>query len=187
LRFRQDARAFGENRRILPVLRARISVGENQRLVCGGSWPVATVLVRDWPGHKNDDVLVTTDLTLSAKAVIENYCLRWSIEETFGWAKSRLGLEDPHNRSERAVQHTAPMALSSYSFTVLWYVKWSKGRKLLPLRRAPWYKNKTTPSFSDMLATLRRQCWSVWISDQAKKERFDQKSLAPLIEIAGYG
>jgi hypothetical protein len=42
LRFRQDARAFGESRRILPVLRSRISVDESRRMVYGGSWPVAT-------------------------------------------------------------------------------------------------------------------------------------------------
>jgi hypothetical protein len=44
LRFRQDARAFGESRRILPVLRSRISVDESRRMVYGGSWPVATIV-----------------------------------------------------------------------------------------------------------------------------------------------
>ena len=39
----------------------------------------------------------------------------------------------------------------------------------------------------DMLATLRRQCWTIWVSDQAQRGRLDQKSLAPLLDIAGYG
>ena len=69
------------------------------------------VVIRGWPGHDNDDVLATTDLTMTARQAVELYCQRWSLEETFGWVKSRLGFEDPHNRTEHAVQRTAPMAL----------------------------------------------------------------------------
>jgi hypothetical protein len=145
------------------------------------------VVIRDWPGHTKDDVLVTTDLNLGAPAVIEGYCLRWSLEETYGWVKSRLGLEDPHNRTLRAVERTAPMALWAYSLVVCWYAQWSKRRTILPMRLAPWYTRKTSPSFADMLATVRRECWTIWISDQADKGRLDQKSLAPLLDVAGYG
>lgn len=145
------------------------------------------VIVRGWPGHDKDDVLVSTDLSLPAKAVIEGYCQRWSLEETFGWVKSRLGFEDPHNRVEHAVHRTAPMALWCYSLVVIWYAQWSRRRKHLPMRSGRWYRDKTAPSFADMLATLRRQCWSVWVCDQAEAGRLDQKSLAPLLDIVGYG
>ena len=117
----------------------------------------------------------------------EGYCERWSIEETFGWAKSRLGLEDPSNRTPRAVERTAPMALWAYSLVICWYAQWAKRRSILPLRFAPWYRGKTTPSFADMLASLRRDCWTIWISDQANKGRLDQKTLAPLLDVVGYG
>ncbi|MCX4244394.1 IS701 family transposase [Paraliomyxa miuraensis] len=53
------------------------------------------VVVRGWPGHVKQDVLVSTDLEKSAQQVVELYCLRWSLEETFGWVKSRVGFEDP--------------------------------------------------------------------------------------------
>ena len=155
----------------------KVSPGEQLRIV----------IVRDWPGHDKDDVLVSTDLSLRAEAVIEGYCQRWSLEETFGWVKSRLGFEDPHNRVEHAVQRTAPMALWGYSLTVIWYAQWSKRRRQLPMRAGRWYRDKTAPSFSDMLATLRRQCWSTWVSDQADAGRLDQKSLAPLLDVVGYG
>jgi hypothetical protein len=145
------------------------------------------VVVRDWPGHAKDDVLMSTDLTLGPAEIIEGYCCRWSLEETYGWVKSRLGLEHPHNRTQRAVERTAPMALWSYSIVVCWYAQWSKRRAKLPVRFAPWYVGKTIPSFADMLATLRRDCWTIWISDQANKGRLDQKSLAPLLDVAGYG
>lgn len=145
------------------------------------------VLIRNWPGHKRDDVLVSTDLELDAAQIIEGYCERWSIEETFGWVKSRLGFEHPQNRTPQAVERTAPMALWAYSIVVCWYVQWARARTKLPIRHAPWYRSKSAPSFADMLATMRRHCWTMWISDQADKGRLDQKSLAPLVEIAGYG
>lgn len=50
-----------------------------------------------------------------------------------------------------------------------------------------WQRDKTTPSFADMLTTLRRQCWTVWVSDRADAGRLDQKSLSPLLELVGYG
>jgi hypothetical protein len=155
--------------------------------IVGGGRALRFVLVRGWPGHQKDDVLVSTDLSMTAAEVIEGYCKRWSLEETFGWAKSRLGFEDPHNRTEHAVQRTAPMALWAYSIVVVWYVRWARRRKTLPMRLGSWYRDKTVPSFADMLATLRRQCWTIWVSDQAQRGRLDQKSLAPLLDVVGYG
>jgi hypothetical protein len=145
------------------------------------------VLIRDWPGHKKDDVLVTTDLSMSAEQVIENYCARWSLEETFEWVKGRLGFEDPQNRKEKAVQRTAPMALWAYSLIVYWYAQWSRARRYLPFRIDPWNRTKNYPTFADMLATLRREGWKVFISDRAVKGRFDRKYLEPLLEIAANG
>lgn len=130
---------------------------------------------------------MTTDLTLTAKEIIHQYCTRWAIEETFGWVKSRLGFEDPQNRTEPAAERTAPMALWTYSLVIQWYRGWSKGRKHLPFREAPWYTTKTMPSFADMLATLRRQSWTLWISDQVVNDRLDQKGLAPVLDVVGYG
>lgn len=155
--------------------------------VVGHSRLLRFVVVRGWPGHVKDDVLVTTDLTLGAAEIIKLYCKRWTVEETFHWVKDRLGFEDPHNRTERAVQRTAPMALWSYSLTIVWYAAWAKHRRRLPMRLAPWYRGKTTPSFPDMLATLRRESWTLWISDQAARDRLDQKHLEPLLDAVGYG
>jgi DDE superfamily endonuclease len=165
----------------------RVQVFDALWYIVGGSRTMRFVLVRDWPGHAKDDVLVCTDLTLSAKDIIEGYCERWSLEETFGWVKSRLGFEDPHNRTEHAVHRTAPMALWAYSIVIVWYAGWARNRKTLPFRQASWYRTKAAPSFADMLATLRRQCWTIWVSDQAKRTRLDQKSLAPLLDVIGYG
>lgn len=144
------------------------------------------VVVRDWPGHVKHDVLVSTDLELDAVQVIELYCKRWTLEETFHWAKSSLGFEDPQNRVERAVQRTAPLALWNYSLVLVWYLGWSARRSQLRIRSAPWYRGKTTPSFPDMLAELRRQSWGRWISDRAARKRLDHKSLEPLLDAVSY-
>ena len=167
--------------------RVRVQVFDALWYIVGSGRKLRFVLIRDWPGHAKDDVLVSTDLTLSAEEIIEGYCQRWSLEETFGWVKSRLGLEDPHNRTEHAVQRTAPMAFWAYSIVVVWYAQWARGRKSLPFRSARWYRHKTSPSFADMLATLRRHCWTIWVSDQAQRGRIDQKSMAPLLDLVGYG
>jgi hypothetical protein len=94
-------------------------------------------LIRGWPGHDKDDVLATTDLTMTATQAVTRYCYWWSEEETFGWVKSRLGFEDPQNRAEQAVQRTAPMALFVYSLVVYWYANRMKRRCSVPIRLAP--------------------------------------------------
>ena len=165
----------------------RVQVFEALWYIVGSSRRMRFVMIRGWPGHRHDDVLVSTDLTMSATDIIEGYCMRWSLEETFGWTKSKLGFEDPHNRTEHAVQRTAPMALWAYSIVVVWYLQWARRRRILPLRQGSWYRDKVAPSFADMLATLRRQSWTIWVSDQACRGRLDQKSLAPLLDVVGYG
>ena len=56
-------------------------IGAHQRLL-------RFILIRGWPGHDKDDVLLTTDLTMTAEQAIVWYCYRWSLEETFGWTRT---------------------------------------------------------------------------------------------------
>ena len=165
----------------------QVQVFEAQWYRTGHGRLLRFVLIRDWPGHNKDDVLVSTDLNMNAREIIEAYCCRWSLEETFGWAKGRLGLEEPQNRTEKAVQRTAPMALWIYSLVVYWYAGWSRKRSHLSFRTAPWNQSKRNPTFADMLATLRRESWTVWITDQADKNRFDQKYFDPLLDLVAHG
>lgn len=176
-----EASIYGKKRLV------RVQVFDALSYRVGRERPLRFVLIRDWPGHKKDDVLVTTDLSMTAAEIIEAYCARWSLEETFEWTKGRLGLEDPQNRTEKAVERTAPMALWIYSLVVYWYAHWSELRRHLPFRRDPWNKKKQNPTFADMLATLRRESWTIWISDQAGRRRIDQKVFEPLLEVAANG
>lgn len=113
--------------------------------VVAGGRLMRFVLIRGWPGHDDDDVLVTTDLMATPQQVIECYCLRWKLEVTFEDAKGKLGFEDPQNRTDLAVERTAPMALCVYSLTVIWFA--TVGHRLPGARvnSFPWYK-KTVPT-----------------------------------------
>ena len=96
----------------------------------------------------------STDLTLSPAEIIEVYAQRWSLEVTFHDAKGHLGLEDPPGRCRATVQRHTPVLFLLYSLIVLWFAQ--TGRRRWRPTRWPWYPRKTTPSFADMLATLRQ-------------------------------
>jgi hypothetical protein len=142
------------------------------------------VLVRGWPGHDKDDVLVGTDLTLDAAAIITRYCQRWSIEVTFEEVEGKRGFEDPQNRTDRAVERTAPMALWVYVLTVLWYLDRCGEHGSPPLPQRPWY-TKEVPAFSDMLAALRLTIWHAMIGGEAAQPSARPKCFeAWLLQIA---
>jgi DDE superfamily endonuclease len=153
--------------------------------VVSGGRPLRFVLVRGWPGHDQDDVFCSTDMSLSAKDIIRDYCLRWYIEVTFEETKGKLGFEDPQNRAERAVERTAPMALCVYTLTVVWYVTVGKNLKTARLPSFPWYSKKV-PAFSDMLAALRRETWHHEVLDPLPIGHHHQKSLAPMLDALAY-
>jgi hypothetical protein len=120
--------------------------------------PVAVVLVRDPAGQWRDEALVTTDPTASVAFVIEGYCRRWSVELAFFDSKQYLGLHDPRVRSERSVERAHPMAWFLESLVILWYcVDGHRGSHVA--RDRPWYQQKVTPTFTDMLGALRLQMW----------------------------
>lgn len=150
--------------------------------VAAGSDVVRLVMVRDFPGHEKDDVFVSTDPSLSPRHIIESFSRRWSLEVSFHEAKGKLGFEDPQNRTERAVERTAPLALISYSLTVLWYVQAGQRTRAAQLPTLPWYTHKAGTTFSDMLATLRRASWSERLFDPASSTSDLRKRLRPLVD-----
>ena len=150
--------------------------------VASGSERIRLVVVRGFPGHEKDDVFVSTDTKLSPRYVIETYSKRWSLEVTFHEAKGKLGFEDPCNRTERAVERTAPLALVSYSLVVLWHVLHGQRSRAARFPVMPWYAHKAGVTFSDMLATLRRASWRQRLFDPASSPRELQKRLQPLVD-----
>ena len=122
------------------------------------SEPVLVVLIRDPLGQWRDEALVATDPTVSAEFVIQGYCRRWSVELAFFDSKQYLGLHDPRVGSEKSVERAHPMAWFVGTLTILWYcLEGHEGSHVV--RDRPWYVQKVTPTFTDMLGALRLQRW----------------------------
>jgi DDE superfamily endonuclease len=164
------------------TVRVRVLVIDALWYVAAGSELMRLVVVRDFPGHERDDVFVSTDSTLSAKEIIERFSERWPLEHTFHESKGKLGFEDPQNRTERAVERTAPMALWAYTLVVLWYVETGQFLRAARLPVDPWYDRKTAPAFSDMLATLRRASWAQRLFDPRATAADLRKRIRPLVD-----
>jgi hypothetical protein len=64
-------------------------------------------------------------------------------------------MEDPQNQADRAVTRTAPFAGLIYALVVLWYAAEVRAGAAPTWPTRPWYRTKATPSFVDMLTTLR--------------------------------
>ena len=158
-------------------------------LVIDALWYVATgsdlvrhVVVRGFPGHERDDVFVSTDPTLSPRVIIESFARRWSLEVTFHETKGKLGFEDPQNRTERAVERTAPFAFIAYTLVFVWFVLHGQRSPAAKLPVMPWYTQKAGVTFSDMLAALRRASWRERLFDPAATTADLRKSLRPLVD-----
>lgn len=131
--------------------------------------PVTVVLVRDPAGQWRDEALVATDPTVSAAFVILGYCRRWSVELAFFDSKQFLGLHEPRVHSGRSVERAHPMAWFVGSLTVLWYcLKGHEGSHVVKDR--PWYSQKVTPTFTDMLSALRLQMWEYEVFGEAGED-----------------
>ena len=139
------------------------------------------VLVHDALGKRPDQMFYCTCLDWDARTILGFYAGRWSIEVTFENSKQLLGLEDPANRTEKAVQRTAPMALVLYSLSVLWFHLRGHGHVEFPHR--PWYRKKVEPSFADVLSTLRHQSWLEQKRRVQSKTALLKKFLAQLLRF----
>ena len=66
---------------------------------------------------------------------------------------------DARNRVEKAVKRTVPFGFLTQTITIAWYAVHGDPEADLATRRrsAPWYRQKTTVSYTDMLAALRRE------------------------------
>jgi hypothetical protein len=163
------------------TVKVRIVVIDALWYVAAHSELVRLVVVRDFPGHERDDVFVSTDPTIDAKVVIETFARRWSLEHTFHECKGKLGFEDPQNRTDRAVERTAPMALWLHTLIVLWYLATGQHSRAARQPAMPWYEKKA-PTFSDMLATLRRASWAQRLFDPCASVQTLRKRMRPLVD-----
>jgi hypothetical protein len=146
-----------------------------------GPGAVQVVLVRDPKGEWRKEALLCTDVSLSATEVIAGYCRRWSVEVAFCDAKQLLGFHDPQVWCAASVQRAAPLAWFVGTLLVVWYaLGGAEGEQAQ--RHRPWYKEKETPTFADMLAACRVQLWRHWLEAEGGSEVDREAKLTWLLE-----
>jgi hypothetical protein len=121
--------------------------------------PVTVMLIRK-PGRSEgfDVALASTDADATAAELIARYDSRWTIETCHQEAKAH-GVGQARNRVQRAVKRTVPFGFLTQTITITWYALHGDPQADLRARRlaAPWYRQKQTVSYTDMLAALRRE------------------------------
>jgi hypothetical protein len=144
--------------------------------------PVRVIVVIE--AGQPDTALVTTDLDTPAGQVIERYAARWAIEVAFSEAKNSTGVGEARNRTPRAVERTVPFGLFTQSIVIIWYQQSGHHPSVVRDRRAAsrWYTTKRVPSYSDMIAKLRRVLIAAQylpgVPDQPTPEEIDAVRLA---------
>ena len=117
------------------------------------------ILIRN-PGTTDgfDVALASTDTDAGGAQLITRYDTRWTIETCHQEAKAH-GVGDARNRVQKAVKRTVPFGFLTQTITIAWYQLYGNPQTDLHERRrtAPWYRQKTTISYTDMLAALRRE------------------------------
>ena len=121
------------------------------------------VLVRDTTGTHRDEYFFTTDVGLSASAVIGAYCGRWNIETTFQEMRSELGLETTRGWREKTVLRAAPCLFGLYTVVALLFHALPESKRSGGVE----WPGKTVTTFSDALAAVRRWLWAESLLPQA--------------------
>jgi hypothetical protein len=120
---------------------------------------VRWVYVQDLTGTHRDEYFYSTDVTMTAQQIIEEYTGRWNIETTFEDSRAYLGLESTRGWCARTVGRAEPCLLGLYSVVALLY--W-----LLPPEEqeqgAVAWEGKATVTFSDAITAVRRWLWARW-------------------------
>lgn len=119
---------------------------------------IQLVLIHDPAGKWRDELLLSTDVQLSASAVILGYMRRWSVEVCYWESKELLGLHDAQVWNPLAVQRAHPMAWFVGGLVLVWYARYGQQEEQAHWER-PWYKQKVGTTFADMLATMRLHLW----------------------------
>jgi len=90
-----------------------------------------------------EKILMTMDLKLSARMIVELYNLRWQIELFFKEMKSTLGMCHYRFRKFERVEHWVRMALLTYLY-LEWYRAQQLARRDLPEKEKQWWERQRT-------------------------------------------
>ena len=122
--------------------------------------PIRWVLIRDPNGQFETRALLCTDQDADPVQILTWFVRRWKVEVTFQEVRTHLGVETQRQWSDKAIARTTPILMGLFSWVTL-LAHQSRSDGSLPVRQAAWYA-KTTPTFSDAIALVRRRIWEHW-------------------------
>lgn len=151
--------------------------------------PIRGVLIRDPLGKFAPQALLCTDQEADPVQVLLWFTRRWQMEVTFHEVRAHLGVETQRQWSAQAIARTTPALLELFSLVTLVAHEHYRHQTtpLALMQVAAWY-TKTTPTFTDALALVRRHLWtqttfppSLWNADTEKVPRTLLTHLADLL------
>ena len=120
-------------------------------------WPICWVLIRDPQEPFKPQALLSSNLEYTPEQRLTWFVRRWTVEVTFEEARAHLGMETQRQWNDLAIAHTTPALLSLFSIiTLMAHFLIEKGTS--SVRRTAWY-TKAHPTFSDVMALVRRHLW----------------------------
>lgn len=133
---------------------------------------VRWVYVHDCTGTHRDEYFFTTDITMRPQQIVECYTQRWSIETTFQECREYLKLESTKGYGQQTVLRFTPCLFGLYTMVVLLYLQLPRPSRTL---RTVCWRGKSTVTFSDMMACVRRALWEQWcFHTQADSQEFSK-------------
>jgi hypothetical protein len=114
--------------------------------------------MQDHQTPKTPHARACAEYPASGADTASRYARRWSIEVCFRDVKQDLGGENPQSWKRKGPERAACLSLWLHAMTWCWYLtEHPAGDTWTP---RPWYPRKSTPSFLDALAALRRSLWT---------------------------
>lgn len=137
------------------------------------------VVVQDPAGIYATAYLLSTDTAATEEDILASYSHRWPLERTFQDCKQKLCIEKPQVQLPASVRRSVPFGMLIYSLVVTWYVLHGHDKAAGHRPAAdPWYPGNERPSFTDMIATLRRVSWAEGFVDLPSGDLSRRKTLA---------
>jgi hypothetical protein len=116
------------------------------------------ILVRDPAGVREPRAFLCTGLDATPEDIPGWFVQRWSVETTFQESRQHVGIETQRQWSDLAIARTTPALFGLFSLIATWAADANLAGDLRP-RTAAWY-SKDEPSFSDVIALVRRRFWA---------------------------
>lgn len=119
--------------------------------------PIRWLIVKDPTGELEPHAFLATDPDAAPADILQWFVSRWQLEVTFEETRAHLGVETQRQWSDLAILRTTPALLGLFSLIVVWMSDITASSTINPLTTAWYYKTSLT--FSDAIAAVRRQIW----------------------------